>query len=199
MLNAKLTWRTALCKCVEGCLDSGAPFTFRRTDYWTPYFIYVLSCTSNILPDHLVHCAARSILHGCCCLVKQVHVRPPQHESQHLGSCAQVPNPEFEGQTKTRLGNPEVRKIVDNIVCAVRVCLTLGVWMSLEIRVLDRNLVRWSGGTACMTPPAFCPGVWFKWHEAGVRLCLRNIVVSPSHILLFSWLDCTLWRHNCVS
>lgn len=24
-----------------------------------------------------------------------------------------VPNPEFEGQTKTRLGNPEVRKIVE--------------------------------------------------------------------------------------
>jgi len=27
-----------------------------------------------------------------------------------------VPNPEFEGQTKTRLGNPEVRKIVDGAV-----------------------------------------------------------------------------------
>jgi DNA gyrase subunit B len=27
-----------------------------------------------------------------------------------------VPEPEFEGQTKTRLGNPEVRQIVDNIV-----------------------------------------------------------------------------------
>jgi len=27
-----------------------------------------------------------------------------------------VPNPEFEGQTKTRLGNPEVRKIVDVVV-----------------------------------------------------------------------------------
>jgi DNA gyrase subunit B len=27
-----------------------------------------------------------------------------------------VPNPEFEGQTKTRLGNPEVRRIVDDIV-----------------------------------------------------------------------------------
>jgi DNA gyrase subunit B len=27
-----------------------------------------------------------------------------------------VPNPEFEGQTKTRLGNPEVRKIVDQSV-----------------------------------------------------------------------------------
>eukprot|EP01041_Mallomonas_annulata_P003474 gene3474-6916_t len=28
-----------------------------------------------------------------------------------------VPDPEFEGQTKTRLGNPEVRTIVDSIVC----------------------------------------------------------------------------------
>ena len=28
----------------------------------------------------------------------------------------QVPNPEFEGQTKTRLGNPEVRKIVEGVV-----------------------------------------------------------------------------------
>ena len=27
-----------------------------------------------------------------------------------------VPEPEFEGQTKTRLGNPEVRTIVDTIV-----------------------------------------------------------------------------------
>ncbi|GBG64966.1 hypothetical protein CBR_g48715 [Chara braunii] len=27
-----------------------------------------------------------------------------------------VPNPEFEGQTKTRLGNPEVRKVVDVVV-----------------------------------------------------------------------------------
>ena len=34
-------------------------------------------------------------------------------------SMAQVPNPEFEGQTKTRLGNPEVRKIVDGIVASV--------------------------------------------------------------------------------
>ncbi len=35
----------------------------------------------------------------------------------------QVPEPEFEGQTKTRLGNPEVRKIVENIVAQVRCCL----------------------------------------------------------------------------
>ena len=31
----------------------------------------------------------------------------------------QVPEPEFEGQTKTRLGNPEVRKIVEGIVSQV--------------------------------------------------------------------------------
>jgi len=29
-----------------------------------------------------------------------------------------VPSPEFEGQTKTRLGNPEVRKLVDGVVAA---------------------------------------------------------------------------------
>ena len=34
-------------------------------------------------------------------------------------SFMQVKNPEFEGQTKTRLGNPEVRKIVDGIVTSV--------------------------------------------------------------------------------
>jgi DNA gyrase subunit B len=28
-----------------------------------------------------------------------------------------VAEPEFEGQTKTRLGNPEVRHIVDSVVC----------------------------------------------------------------------------------
>ena len=27
-----------------------------------------------------------------------------------------VPQPEFEGQTKTRLGNPEVRKIVEGVI-----------------------------------------------------------------------------------
>lgn len=34
-------------------------------------------------------------------------------------TCVQVPEPEFEGQTKTRLGNPEVRKIVDACVAKV--------------------------------------------------------------------------------
>ena len=46
----------------------------------------------------------------------------------------QVPEPEFEGQTKTRLGNPEVRKIVENIVAQVSSCLAqlcAGVWQIL--------------------------------------------------------------------
>ena len=30
-----------------------------------------------------------------------------------------MPDPEFEGQTKTRLGNPEVRKVVEGIVSQV--------------------------------------------------------------------------------
>lgn len=30
-----------------------------------------------------------------------------------------IPDPEFEGQTKTRLGNPEIRRIVDSIVAQV--------------------------------------------------------------------------------
>lgn len=30
-----------------------------------------------------------------------------------------IPEPEFEGQTKARLGNPEVRRIVDAIVSQV--------------------------------------------------------------------------------
>lgn len=36
-----------------------------------------------------------------------------------------MPEPEFEGQTKTRLGNPEVRKIVEGIVSQVPTCLDL--------------------------------------------------------------------------
>ena len=27
-----------------------------------------------------------------------------------------VPQPEFEGQTKTRLGNPEVRRVVEGVI-----------------------------------------------------------------------------------
>eukprot|EP00191_Tetraselmis_sp_GSL018_P004145 CAMPEP_0177609448 /NCGR_PEP_ID=MMETSP0419_2-20121207/19096_1 /TAXON_ID=582737 /ORGANISM="Tetraselmis sp., Strain GSL018" /LENGTH=712 /DNA_ID=CAMNT_0019104377 /DNA_START=327 /DNA_END=2462 /DNA_ORIENTATION=- len=40
------------------------------------------------------------------------------HCREGLGAVisVKVPNPEFEGQTKTRLGNPEVRKIVERVV-----------------------------------------------------------------------------------
>ncbi|GIL45667.1 hypothetical protein Vafri_2871 [Volvox africanus] len=45
-----------------------------------------------------------------------------EHIREGLGAVisVQVPNPEFEGQTKTRLGNPEVRKIVEVAVTEVR-------------------------------------------------------------------------------
>lgn len=46
-----------------------------------------------------------------------------------------VPNPEFEGQTKTRLGNPEVRKIVDQSVMEY-----LTEYLELHPDVLDTIL-----------------------------------------------------------
>jgi DNA gyrase subunit B len=43
------------------------------------------------------------------------------HIREGLGAVVsvKVPNPEFEGQTKTRLGNPEVRRIVEKVVTEV--------------------------------------------------------------------------------
>ena len=45
---------------------------------------------------------------------------PGDHVREGLGAVVsvRVPDPEIEGQTKTRLGNPEVRKIVDGVVAA---------------------------------------------------------------------------------
>ncbi|KAL6627680.1 hypothetical protein ACP70R_031406 [Stipagrostis hirtigluma subsp. patula] len=48
-----------------------------------------------------------------------------------------VPNPEFEGQTKTRLGNPEVRKIVDQSVQE-----NLTEYLELHPDVLDSILLK---------------------------------------------------------
>ncbi|EFJ52500.1 hypothetical protein VOLCADRAFT_79115 [Volvox carteri f. nagariensis] len=49
-----------------------------------------------------------------------------EHIREGLGAviAVQVPNPEFEGQTKTRLGNPEVRKIVEATVAEA-----VGEWL----------------------------------------------------------------------
>lgn len=56
------------------------------------------------------------------------------HIREGLGAVVsvKVPAPEFEGQTKTRLGNPEVRKIVDN---AVSTCVTDA--LELETTILS--------------------------------------------------------------
>ena len=54
---------------------------------------------------------------SCCIRTYQSGYRPCH--LTHILTYRQVPNPEFEGQTKTRLGNPEVRRIVEGIVTQV--------------------------------------------------------------------------------
>ena len=83
---------------------------------------------SNLSGDHvreglaaIVSVKVRSLLaaygyHAVRALTK--HVLPSQNAA-HISSPRQVPNPEFEGQTKTRLGNPEVRRIVEGVVTQV--------------------------------------------------------------------------------
>lgn len=68
-----------------------------------PWKYPCMSCFILILYGQLAYCQIHSTLD--CVL-------------GHL----QVPDPEFEGQTKTRLGNPEVRKIVEGIVSQVCHC-----------------------------------------------------------------------------
>ncbi|BDA44158.1 DNA gyrase subunit B, chloroplastic/mitochondrial [Coccomyxa sp. Obi] len=58
-----------------------------------------------------------------------------------------VPEPEFEGQTKTRLGNPEVRKIVD-------ACVAKGIIETLEMdtatlnQILGKAVAAWRAAEA---------------------------------------------------
>ena len=69
-----------------------------------------------------------SVKVGITCFAPVPCICPPREGlsdiSLVLGS--KVPNPEFEGQTKTRLGNPEVRKIVEAVTAEV----CAGLWMT---------------------------------------------------------------------
>ncbi|XP_051138643.1 DNA gyrase subunit B, chloroplastic/mitochondrial-like [Andrographis paniculata] len=58
-----------------------------------------LAKKSKIVKDKDVSLSGEHVREGLTCVVS-----------------VKVPNPEFEGQTKTRLGNPEVRKVVDQII-----------------------------------------------------------------------------------
>ena len=59
---------------------------------------------------------------------------PGDHVREGLGGvvAVRVPDPEFEGQTKTRLGNPEVRKLVDGVVAK-----EVGAALELDPRAFD--------------------------------------------------------------
>lgn len=54
---------------------------------------------SKIIKDKDINLSGEHVREGLTCVVS-----------------VKVPNPEFEGQTKTRLGNPEVRKVVDQSI-----------------------------------------------------------------------------------
>ncbi|KAK8593654.1 hypothetical protein V6N12_045730 [Hibiscus sabdariffa] len=54
---------------------------------------------SKIIKDKDISLSGEHVREGLTCIIS-----------------VKVPNPEFEGQTKTRLGNPEVRKVVDQSV-----------------------------------------------------------------------------------
>ncbi|GLC34492.1 hypothetical protein PLESTB_001255400 [Pleodorina starrii] len=60
-----------------------------------------------------------------------------EHIREGLGAVisVQLPNPEFEGQTKTRLGNPEVRRIVEAAVAE-----SVGEWLEAHPAALSALL-----------------------------------------------------------
>lgn len=65
------------------------------------------------------------------------------HVREGLGAIisVKVPSPEFEGQTKTRLGNPEVRKIVETLVVQVREGYLLRVIIKTRVVVQQYGLI----------------------------------------------------------
>ena len=73
---------------------------------------------------------------------------------------SQVPNFEFEGQTKTRLGNSEVRKIVDNTL-----------WQHLYISVCPLSIPR----SPILNSKARQRRVWatLKFVKSWITLCIR--------------------------
>ncbi|RZC77680.1 hypothetical protein C5167_003577 [Papaver somniferum] len=77
-----------------------------------------LAKTSKVIKEKDISLSGEHVREGLTCVVS-----------------VKVPNPEFEGQTKTRLGNPEVRKVVDQSVQEY-----LSEYLELHPDVLDSIL-----------------------------------------------------------
>ncbi|CAN6443332.1 unnamed protein product [Victoria cruziana] len=103
-INAALQW------CADAYADTmlGYANSIRTTDGGTHIDGLKASLTrtlnnlgkkSKIIKEKDVTLSGEHVREGLACVI-----------------AVKVPNPEFEGQTKTRLGNPEVRKVVDQVV-----------------------------------------------------------------------------------
>lgn len=73
-----------------------------------------LSCVISVKVCKVLVCEKECSAYKLLCLASHALI-----VVAHENTGVQVPEPEFEGQTKTRLGNPEVRKIVDACVAKV--------------------------------------------------------------------------------
>ena len=81
-----------------------------------------------------------------------------------------VPEPEFEGQTKTRLGNPEVRKILDSVLAKVGRPTPICARLWRNSRTLDVTVA--------------CPGLHTNHgakHAKGLKLCSGRLMSRDLH------------------
>jgi DNA gyrase subunit B len=82
-----------------------------------------------------------------------------------------VANPEFEGQTKTRLGNPEVRRIVESVVAQ-----DVGEWLETHPEGFASLLAQALQAAKAAEAAPRCPE---SWRTAPVRGPAAAAAPSP--------------------
>ncbi len=119
--------------------------------------------------------------------IKAVRLVPPQGSAREAVWCRgparvllvllpQVPNPEFEGQTKTRLGNPEVRRILDAAVTQ-----HASEWLELHPAALQAvvSKVRLALGPALPPRHTHTRTPLYPWNEVAPLPALARHDASP--------------------